>query len=95
MNGTHIFQAFCELCLDVSENVTNKPLGSYPVPDIQGRGVRKGKGNELMLANFGKVQVNVKGDGADVRGVAGTSLDELNDGRELVLRRGRGNVTSV
>ena len=41
-----------------------------------------------MLANFGKVQVNVEGDGADVRGVASTSLDELGDGRELVLRGG-------
>ncbi len=95
MNGTHIFQAFCELCLDVSENVTNKPLGSYLVPDIQGRGVGKGEGNGLMLANFGEVQVHVEGDSADVRGVAGTSLDELGDGRELVLRGGRGDVTGV
>jgi hypothetical protein len=88
VSATHIFQAFCELCLDVPENVTDYSLGGYLVPGIQGRGVRKGEGKGLMLTRFGKVQVNVEGDGADVRGVASTSLDELGDGRELVLRGG-------
>jgi hypothetical protein len=88
VSATHIFQAFCELCLDVPENVTDYSLGGCIVPGIQGRGVRKGEGNGLMLASFGKVQVNVEGDGTDVRSVASTSLDELGDGRELVLRGG-------
>jgi hypothetical protein len=88
VNATHIFQAFCELCLDVPENVTDYSLGGYLVPDIQGRGVRKCEGNCLMLGNFGKVHINVEGDGTDVRGVASTSLDELGDGRKLVLRGG-------
>ncbi len=88
VGATHFFQAFCELGLDVPENVTNYSLGGYLVPGIQGRCVRKGEGNSLMLASFRKVQINVEGDGADVRGVAGTSLDELGDGRELVLRGG-------
>jgi hypothetical protein len=48
-----------------------------------------------MLASFGKVQVNVEGDGTDVRGVASTSLDELGDGRELVLRGSWRNVAGV
>jgi hypothetical protein len=72
----------------VSENVTDKSLGGDLVPDIQGRGVRKGKRHRLTLADFGRVQVYVKRDGADVRGVASTSLDELGDGCELVLRCG-------
>ncbi len=88
MSATHIFEAFRELCLDVPENVTDYPLGGYIVPEIQGRGVREGEGNGLMLASFGMVQVNVEGDSADVRGVASTSLDELGDGRELVLGGG-------
>jgi hypothetical protein len=54
-SATHIFQAFRELGLDVPENVTDKPLGGDLVPDIQGRGVRKGERDGLMLANFGKV----------------------------------------
>ena len=95
MRATDIFQALRELCLDVSENVTDSSLGGDLVPGIQGRGVRKGEGNGLMLASFGKVQVNVEGDGADVRGVASTSLDELGDGRELVLRGGWRNVAGV
>jgi len=78
--ATHIFQAICELCLDVPENVTNESFGGNVVPDIQGRGVGKGKRNGLPLADFGGVQVNVERDGADVRGVASTSLDELGDG---------------
>ena len=88
VSATHIFETFCELCLDVPEYVTDYSLGGDLVPDIQGRGVGKGEGNGLMLASFGKVQVNVEGDCADVRGVASTSLDELGDGRELVLRGG-------
>jgi hypothetical protein len=89
MRATHIFQTLRELCLDVSENVTDKALGSDLVPDIQGRGVCKRKRNGLTLTgDFGRVQVYVERDGADVRGVASTSLDELGDGCELVLRRG-------
>ena len=88
VSATHIFEAFGELCLDVPENVTDYPLGGYIVPEIQGRGVGKGEGNGLMLARLGKVQVNVEGDCANVRGVASTSLDKLGDGRELVLGGG-------
>jgi hypothetical protein len=55
VSATHIFEAFRELCLDVPENVTDYPLGGYIVPEIQGRGVREGEGNGLMLASFGMV----------------------------------------
>jgi len=48
-----------------------------------------------MLASFGKIQVNIEGDGADVGGVASTSLNELGDGRELGLRGGWRNVAGV
>jgi hypothetical protein len=64
----------------VPENVTYQPFGDNLVPEIQGRGVRECEGNGVMLANFGKIQVNVERDGADMRGVASTSLDELGDG---------------
>lgn len=40
VSATHIFETFCELCLDVPENVTDHSLGGHLVPDIQGRGVR-------------------------------------------------------
>ena len=72
----------------MSENVTDKTLGGDLVPDIQGRGVCKRKRDGLTLTEFGMVQVYVERDGADVRGVASTSLDELGNGCELVLRRG-------
>ena len=88
VSATHIFETFCELCLHVPENVSDYSLGGHLVPDIQGRSVRKGEGNGLMLASFGGVQVNIEGYGADVSGVASTSLDKLGDGRELVLRGG-------
>jgi len=77
------------------EDVTDESFGGDLVPDIQGRGVRKGERNRVTLADLGKVQVNVERDGADERGVASTSLDELGDGCELVLRRGGRNVAGI
>lgn len=75
------------------EDVADKSFGGNVVPDIQGRGVRKGERNRLTLADLRGV--NVERDGADVRGVASTSLDELGDGCELVLRRGGRNVARI
>ena len=77
------------------ENVPDESFGGNVVPDVQGRGVREGKRNRLTLADLRRVNVNVERDGADVRGVASTSLDELGDGSELVLRRGGRNVAGI
>lgn len=77
------------------ENVADESFGGNVVPDIQGRGVRKSERNRLALADLGKVQVNVERDGADVRGAASTSLNELGDGCELVLRGGGRNVAGI
>ena len=77
------------------ENVADESFGGNVVPGIQGRGVREGKRDRLTLADLRNVQVNVEGEGADVRGVASTSLDELGDGCELVLRGGGRNVAGI
>ena len=77
------------------ENVTDDSFGGNVVPGIQGRGVREGEGDRLTLADLRNVQVNVEREGADVRGVASTSLDELGDGCELVLGGGGRNVAGI
>ena len=61
MRADHIFQALRELCLDMSENVTEKSLGGNVVPDIQGQGVCKGKCNGLPTSRGSQVYVEGEG----------------------------------
>lgn len=69
----------------MTQRLGEEALGGDLVLEVERGRVDEGEAEGVLLAAAVVVQVDVDGGGADVGGVAAASLDELCDGRELVL----------
>ena len=93
--ATHVVQTLAEAGLDMAEDLLEGALCCGLVVCVEGGGVDEGEGEGVFVVVGVVGQVNVEGDGPDMRGVAAGALDELCGGGELVVGDGGGDGAGV
>ena len=93
--ATHVVQTLAETGLDMAKDLLEGALCCGLVVCVEGGRVDEGEGEgAFVVVGVGR-QVNVEGDGPDMRGVAAGALDELGGGGELVVGDGGGDGAGV